>query len=164
MGRVPPIIFTRMFEPRHNILSNVPADIRQYVVSWLKHSRESNRPVLGPKMLSIISLWYSCAEERHTACTQPVRMQVTRGFRSTANVRILSPWMNPRRSIWLQWMILLYSSRKMKENFYYVKTIDCKQLLESDFRGRKVIIAAKVTWISGYGAALCTTMLTVHCL
>ena len=46
--RVPPITFTRMFEPRHNILSNVRADIRTYVVSWLKHSRESNRPVPGP--------------------------------------------------------------------------------------------------------------------
>ena len=34
-----------MFEPRHNILSNVRADIRKYVVSWLKHSRGSNRPV-----------------------------------------------------------------------------------------------------------------------
>ena len=28
----------RMFEPRHIILSNVRADIRNYVVSWLKHS------------------------------------------------------------------------------------------------------------------------------
>ena len=42
MVRVPPITFTRMFEPRHNILSNVRADVRHYVVSWLKHSRESN--------------------------------------------------------------------------------------------------------------------------
>ena len=37
-----------MFEPRHNIVSNVRADIRNYVVSWLKHSRESKSPVLGP--------------------------------------------------------------------------------------------------------------------
>ena len=37
-----------MFEPRHNMLSNVLADIRKYVVSWLKHLRKSNRPVLGP--------------------------------------------------------------------------------------------------------------------
>ena len=43
-----PITFTRMFEPRHNILSNVRADIRKYVASWLEHPRESNRPVLGP--------------------------------------------------------------------------------------------------------------------
>ena len=27
----------RMFEPRHNILSNVRAAIRKYVVTWLKH-------------------------------------------------------------------------------------------------------------------------------
>ena len=46
MVRIPPI--TRMFEPRHNILSDVRADIRKYVVSWLKHSRESNRSVPGP--------------------------------------------------------------------------------------------------------------------
>ena len=38
-----PVTFTRMFEPRHNILSNVRADNRKYVVTWLKHSRESNR-------------------------------------------------------------------------------------------------------------------------
>ena len=37
-----------MFEPRHNILSNVRADIGKYVVLWLKHSRESNRAVPGP--------------------------------------------------------------------------------------------------------------------
>ena len=37
-----------MFEPCHNILSNVRANIRNYVVSSLKHSRESNRPVAGP--------------------------------------------------------------------------------------------------------------------
>ena len=37
-----------MFEPRHNILSNVRADIRKYVVSWLKLLRASNGPVPGP--------------------------------------------------------------------------------------------------------------------
>ena len=46
--RVPPITFTRMFEPRHNILSKVHAVIRKYVVSWFKRSRESNGPVPGP--------------------------------------------------------------------------------------------------------------------
>ena len=46
--RVPPITFMRMFEPRHNILSNVRTNVRKYVVTWLKHSRESNRPVPGP--------------------------------------------------------------------------------------------------------------------
>ena len=30
-----------MFELRHNILSNVRTNVRKYVVSWLKHSRES---------------------------------------------------------------------------------------------------------------------------
>ena len=32
----------------HNILSNVRSDIRKYVVSWLKHSGESTKPVPGP--------------------------------------------------------------------------------------------------------------------
>ena len=32
-----------MFEPRHNILSNVRTNVGKYVVMWLKHSRESNR-------------------------------------------------------------------------------------------------------------------------
>ena len=41
--RVPPITFTRMFEPRHNILSIVRTNVGKYVVAWLKHSRESNR-------------------------------------------------------------------------------------------------------------------------
>ena len=38
-----PITFTRMFEPRHNILSNVRTNVQMYVVSWLEHSCESNR-------------------------------------------------------------------------------------------------------------------------
>ena len=42
------VFSTRVFEPRHNILSNVRADIRKLVVSWLKHSRESDRAVPGP--------------------------------------------------------------------------------------------------------------------
>ena len=45
-----PITFTRMFEPRHNILSNVRADIRMYVVSWLEHLRKSITPVPGPEL------------------------------------------------------------------------------------------------------------------
>ena len=47
MVRVPPITFKQTFEPSHDILSNVRADIRKYVVSWLKPLRESNRPVAG---------------------------------------------------------------------------------------------------------------------
>ena len=35
--------FTRMFEPRHNILSNVRTNVRKYIVTWFEHSRESNR-------------------------------------------------------------------------------------------------------------------------
>ena len=35
---VRPITFTRMFEPRHNILSNVRANVRKYVVTRLEHS------------------------------------------------------------------------------------------------------------------------------
>ena len=38
-----PITFTRMFEPRHNILSDVRTNFRKYVVTWLEHSRENNR-------------------------------------------------------------------------------------------------------------------------
>ena len=37
-----------MFEPRHNIISNVRTNVRKYVVTWLERSRESNRPVFGP--------------------------------------------------------------------------------------------------------------------
>ena len=37
-----------MFEPRHNILSNVRANVRKYVATWFEHSPESNRPVPGP--------------------------------------------------------------------------------------------------------------------
>ena len=32
----------------HNVLSNVRTNVRKYVVTWLKHSRECNRPVPGP--------------------------------------------------------------------------------------------------------------------
>ena len=32
-----------MFEPRHNILSNIRTNVRKYVVTWLEHSRESNK-------------------------------------------------------------------------------------------------------------------------
>ena len=38
-----PITFTRMFEPRHNVLSNIRTNVRKYVVTWLEHSREINR-------------------------------------------------------------------------------------------------------------------------
>ena len=37
------ITFTRIFEPRHNILSNVHTNVRKYVVTRLEHSRESDR-------------------------------------------------------------------------------------------------------------------------
>ena len=39
--RVPPITFTRMFEPRHKILSNVRTNVRKYVVTWLERLRGS---------------------------------------------------------------------------------------------------------------------------
>ena len=32
------LLSVRMFEPRHNIISNDRADIREYIVSCLKHS------------------------------------------------------------------------------------------------------------------------------
>ena len=39
-----PITFTRMLEPRHNILSNhVRTNVRKYLVTWLELSHESNR-------------------------------------------------------------------------------------------------------------------------
>ena len=47
-----PYTFTRMFEPRHNILSNARADIGKYVVSWLKHSRETDTPAPGPIIIA----------------------------------------------------------------------------------------------------------------
>ena len=48
-----PMTFTRMFEPRHNIFSNVRTTVRKYVVSWFEHSRESNRPVPGPLLAEL---------------------------------------------------------------------------------------------------------------
>ena len=56
MVHVPPITFARMFEPRHvprNVRATFRADIRKYVVTWLKHSRESNRPIPGPLLAEI---------------------------------------------------------------------------------------------------------------
>ena len=52
-SRYLPITFTRMFEPRHNILSNVRTNVRRYVVTWLEHSRECNRPVHGPLLAEL---------------------------------------------------------------------------------------------------------------
>ena len=49
---VPPTI-TRMFEPRHNILSNVRADM---LCRGSNIQRESNRPVAGPMSLSLFTL------------------------------------------------------------------------------------------------------------
>ena len=48
-SRYRPITFTRMFEPRHNIISNV----RKYIATWLEHSRESNRPLLRPLLAEL---------------------------------------------------------------------------------------------------------------
>ena len=52
-----------MFEPRHNILSNVRVDIRMYVVSWLKYLRESTRPVFGPIRWNPLKMDLSIIEE-----------------------------------------------------------------------------------------------------
>ena len=49
-----PITFTRLFKPRRNILSYVRANVRKYIVTWLEHPRESNRPVLGPLLAELI--------------------------------------------------------------------------------------------------------------
>ena len=46
-SRYRPITFKPMFEPRHNILLNVRANVRKYVVTWLEHSPESNRSAPG---------------------------------------------------------------------------------------------------------------------
>ena len=45
------------FEPRHNLHSDVRTNVRKYVVTWLEHSCESNRPVPGPHLaeLSILN-------------------------------------------------------------------------------------------------------------
>ena len=43
-----PITLTRIFELRHNKLSNVRTNIPKYVVTWLEHSGENNKPVPGP--------------------------------------------------------------------------------------------------------------------
>ena len=50
------ITFTRMFEPRHNIHSNVRKNVGKYVVTWLEYSRESNRPVPGPLLAELCIL------------------------------------------------------------------------------------------------------------
>ena len=52
-----PITFTRMFELRHNILSNVRTNVRKYVATWLEHSREiwDDRNV-DAKMTQVASL------------------------------------------------------------------------------------------------------------
>ena len=49
--------FTRMFEPRHNILSNNRPNVRKYVVTWLEHSRECNRAVPGPLLAELTSIY-----------------------------------------------------------------------------------------------------------
>ena len=48
-----------MFEPRHNILSNVRTNVRKYVMTWLERLRESNRPLPGPLLAELsISLHF----------------------------------------------------------------------------------------------------------
>ena len=42
-----------MFEPRYNILLNVRTNVRKYVVTWIEHSRESNRPALEPLLAEL---------------------------------------------------------------------------------------------------------------
>ena len=70
------IIFTRMFEPRHNILSNVRTNVRKYILACLEHSRESNSPVSCRSLtqLSIIIIFRSAI----TASPQPHRFQSER--------------------------------------------------------------------------------------
>ena len=41
-SRYRPLTSTRMFEPRHNIFSNIRTNVRECVVTWLEHSRKNN--------------------------------------------------------------------------------------------------------------------------
>ena len=78
---------------RHNILSNVGADIiRKYVVSWLKHSRGSNRPVTGPigcsEFLRHIRGFYSHRSSRDHVSTSahvPCRQSAVRSPEAERN-------------------------------------------------------------------------------
>ena len=61
-----------MLEPRHNILSNVLADIRKYVVSWLKHSRlvisrypDQHDYTLGPEP-AVEFFFHTCSGPRYS--------------------------------------------------------------------------------------------------
>ena len=47
-----------MFEPRHNILSNVRTNVQKYVVTSLEYSRENKRPVPGP-LFAELSIFFS---------------------------------------------------------------------------------------------------------
>ena len=89
---VPPITSMRLFEQRHNILSNVRADIRKYVVSWLKHWRERNRPLPAPKFgcgLLFTKHWYT----RHSVYVQPLIFTPLDGWSSAI---VHNPWQQPR--------------------------------------------------------------------
>ena len=89
MVRVLSITFTGMFEPRHNILSNVRGDIRKYVVSWLKHSHESNRPVPGPIVMPV------CYERQWINVFQPMGrfpMDIQRFSAGRENIILKSFW------------------------------------------------------------------------
>ena len=47
------LLLSREYSSHDNILSNVRTNVRKYAVTWLKHSRESNRPLPGPKIEGI---------------------------------------------------------------------------------------------------------------
>ena len=64
---VPPITLTRKFEPRNNILWNVRTNVGKYVVTWLEHSRESNRPLPGSLLAEFVILTCRLTEFASTA-------------------------------------------------------------------------------------------------
>ena len=55
-----------MFEPRHNIHSNVCMSVRKYVVTRLEHSRERNRRITFSAGLSIGTYFRDVSSARQT--------------------------------------------------------------------------------------------------
>ena len=71
---------------QHTVLRNVRAHIRKYVVSWLKHSRESNRPLLGPKGFVLYQQTESPAERKRCA----IWLLYTLGYKTLKKVLFMT--------------------------------------------------------------------------
>ena len=59
MVRVPANYFHANVRAKNNILSNVRTNVQKYVVTWLEHSLENNRPVPEPLL---VELSISCSD------------------------------------------------------------------------------------------------------